>query len=121
MVTPSASATSLSELESIEQDPPLAKVSRKDEYVGLADEDSKRLKDTLRGKDRMEQWYVHRAMLRMRMEYEVQFRQADQRGRSDLEGQLAEMRDAVEEHRENTTRATAVGNARALELIELRR
>ena len=47
MVTPSASATSLSEVESMEQEPPPAKVSRGDEYVGLDPEDSKHLKDTL--------------------------------------------------------------------------
>ena len=46
--------------------------------MGFAEEDDKCLKDTLRRKDRMEQWYVHRAVVRMRMEYEVQFKQADQ-------------------------------------------
>ena len=92
MVTPSASATSMSEVESMEQDSMPAKVSHREEtYVKLAEEDEKRLKDTLHGKDRMEQWYVHRAVVCKQMEYEVQCKEADKRGKNDLEGRLAEM------------------------------
>ena len=88
--------------------------------MNLDEEDERRLKDTIRGKDRMQRWYVHRAFVRMSMEHETQALEADARNMKDLEDRLSDMREVVAENCVNATRAAAQSDARALELTELR-
>ena len=120
VLTPTLSMTSMSELESTETESTPAKVPRKsDVYVKIDVEDEKRLKDSIRGKDRMQRWYVHRAFIRMSMEYETEALEADTRAVNDLEDQLTTMRDVATENRNLTTWVSTESEARELELNQL--
>ena len=122
-LTRTLSTTSMSEIEmeSTETESTPAKVHRKsDVYVKINVKDEHRIKDCIRGKDRMQRWYVHRAFLRMSMEYEVEALEADTRAINDLEDRLTTLRDTAAENRNLTTRVATENDARELELDQLR-
>ena len=97
-LTRTLSTTSMSEIEMESTESKPAKVPRRSEvYVKITVEDEHRLKDCIRGKDRMSRWYVHRAFLRMSMEYEVEAMEADTRALNDLEDRLTTLRTAAAE------------------------
>ena len=97
-LTRTLSTTSMSEIEMESTESTPAKVSRRSEvYVKITVEDENRLKDCICDKNRMSRWYVHRAFLRMSMEYEVEAMEADTRALNDLEGRLTTLRTAAAE------------------------